>query len=232
MKQKYTVSGELAYILAILLLSFGVALTSAADLGLSMVVSPAYILSQKLGFLTFGQSEYVMQALLFLLFCILMGRVKPIYFASFGTCLIYGAVLDLWRWIIPMLNPNVTAPGSFPMAVRILLFLIGMLISSLAIALFFKTYLYPQVYEMFVKYVSDRFSVNRIKFKRCFDGSMLLLAVVMTLCFFQKFVGIGVGTIVLTLFNGIQIGWFDRKLDECCTFTPTFPKLAAIFSVQ
>ena len=62
--------------------------------------------------------------------------------------------------------------------------------------------------------------------------SAILLALVMTLCFFQKLVGIGIGTIILTLFNGIQIGWFDRKLDEWCDFVPTFPRLAAIFAIQ
>lgn len=232
MGKKIKISSEGAFLAATLLLSFGVAMMSAANLGLSMVVSPAYILSQKLGFLTFGQSEYVLQALMFTLFCILMGRIKAIYFASFGACLIYGAVLDLWRWMIPAFNPNITTPGAFPLWVRIAFFAVGMVISSLAIALYFKTYLYPQVYEMFVKYVAERFSIDRTKFKRCFDGAMFLLALVMTLCFFQKLVGIGIGTIILTLFNGIQIGWFDRKLDEWCDFVPTFPRLAAIFAIQ
>ena len=72
--KKITLYSELAYVFAILILSFSVAMVSAADLGLSIIVAPAYILSQKLGFLTFGQSEYVVQAILFIVFCILLKR--------------------------------------------------------------------------------------------------------------------------------------------------------------
>lgn len=119
MKKKITLHSELIYILSILILSFSVAMVSAADFGLSMIVSPAYILSQKLGFLTFGQSEYVIQAILFIVFCVLIKKVKLIYFTSFATCLIYGAVLDLWRAVIPMFNPTVTIPGSMSKPIRI-----------------------------------------------------------------------------------------------------------------
>ena len=69
MKKKLTIHSELVYVLSIIILSFSVAMVSAADFGLSMIVSPAYILSQKLEFLTFGQSEYVVQAFMFIIFC-------------------------------------------------------------------------------------------------------------------------------------------------------------------
>ena len=90
--KKFTLYSELVYVFAILILSFSVAMVSAADMGLSMIVAPAYILSQKLGFLTFGQSEYVIQAILFIMFCILLKRVKLVYFVSFLNCIVYGAV--------------------------------------------------------------------------------------------------------------------------------------------
>lgn len=86
---------EICYLVSIVLLSFAVAMVAAAGFGVSMVVAPAYVLSLKVPFLTFGQSEYVVQALLFAVFCLLMRRVKLVYFSSFLTCLIYGAVLDL-----------------------------------------------------------------------------------------------------------------------------------------
>lgn len=69
---------------------------TAANFGISMIVAPAYILSLKTGFLTFGQAEYVLQAGLFIVFCLVMRKFKAVYLSSFVTCLIYGAVLDLW----------------------------------------------------------------------------------------------------------------------------------------
>ena len=104
MSKKITLHGEFVYVAAILLLSLAVAMLSAANFGVSMIVAPAYIISQKLGVITFGQGEYLVQSLLFIVFCILMKKVKLVYFSSFATCLIYGAVLDLWRKFVPLFN--------------------------------------------------------------------------------------------------------------------------------
>lgn len=229
--KKITLHSELIYVLSILILSFSVAMVSAADFGLSMIVSPAYILSQKLGFLTFGQSEYVIQALLFIIFCILMKKVKLVYFGSFATCLIYGAVLDLWRAAIPMFNPSVTEPGSMSMPLRITFFVVGTLITALAIAMCFRTYLYPQVYDFFVKGITERFALDQTKFKIAFDMTFLALSCVMTLLFFRKFVGIGAGTIITALVNGFLIGNFGKLLDKFVEIKPLFPELAKKFDI-
>ena len=122
-------------------MALSVSMTAAADFGVSMIVAPAYIISLKVPFLTFGQSEYIVQALLFIAFCLAMKRFKPIYLASFVTGLIYGAVLDLWRLIVPGLNPNVTAPGSMSLPLRLVLLIGGMVLTSFAVALFFKVYI-------------------------------------------------------------------------------------------
>ena len=64
---------EICYLVSIVLLSFAVAMVAAAGFGVSMVVAPAYVLSLKVPFLTFGQSEYVVQLLLFAVFSIAFG---------------------------------------------------------------------------------------------------------------------------------------------------------------
>ena len=69
MKRK-TLYTELAYGLAMVGLSFSVALMTRADFGVSMVVAPAYLLYLKLNpvlpFFTFGMAEYTLQAVLLL----------------------------------------------------------------------------------------------------------------------------------------------------------------------
>ena len=230
--KKRNLSGELAYTLSILIMSLSVAVVAAADFGVSMIVAPAYILSLKIPALTFGQCEYIVQGLLFVAFCLLMGRVKPLYFTSFLTCLLYGAALDLWRALIPALNPAVTPPGSMAMPVRIVYFAAGTLVTALAVAFCFKTYLYPQVYDFFVKGVSQHFRLDRTKFKTAFDGSCLMVSVLMTLLLFGGFRGIGVGTLITTCVNGPLIGFFDRWLDRHFTFEPRFPALARRFSLE
>ena len=231
MKKKITLHSELVYIFAILILSFSVAMVSAADLGLSMIVAPAYILSQKLEFLTFGQSEYVIQAILFIIFCILLKKVKLVYFTSFLNCIVYGAVLDFWRVIIPIFNPSITPPGSMDMPIRIAFFVISALITAFAIALFFRVYLYPQVYDFFVKGITEHFKLNQTKFKTAFDLSCLAVSVIMTLVFFRSFVGIGVGTLILALVNGSLIGGFGKLIDKFFEIKPMFPNFARKFEL-
>lgn len=230
--KKIKVHSELFYILAIILLAFSVAMLTAVDFGISMIVAPAFLLSEKVSFLTFGQSEYVIQALLFIVLCILMKKVKLVYFSSFVTCLIYGAILDLWRVAVPMFNPSVTTPGAFAFPLRIVLFIIGMVMSSVAIAMFFHVYLYPQVYDFFVKAVSERFKINRSKFKICFDISLFVISVIMSLLLFKGFVGIGIGTVIMTALNGLIIGFFDKLIEKHFTVIPALPKFARHFEIN
>ncbi|MBQ9510960.1 MAG: hypothetical protein IJR55_04645 [Clostridia bacterium] len=238
--KKHTIYSELVYVAAILLLTLAVAMTAAADLGVSMVVAPAYILHLKfdaihLGSLTipltFGVFTYLVEGLIFIVFCILMKKVKLSYFCSFLTCVIYGYVLDAWRAVVPLFNESITPPGSMALWARILLFAGGMVLTSFSVALFFKTYIPPQVIDFFVKGVSEKYSIDRTKFKIITDAVLLITACAMTLLFFGKFKGIGVGTVIITLCNGWLIGLFTKLLDKFFSVKAIFPKIEAKFSL-
>ncbi len=227
--KKIKIPSEAAYILALLIISFSIAMVTASDLGLSMIAAPAYILSVKLGFLSFGQCEYVIQGTLFVLLCLLTRRFKPLYLFSFLTGVIYGFFLDCWRMIIPAFNPELTAPGSMAMPLRIFYFVASLLLTALAIALFFRTYIYPQVYEFFVKGVAAHFHLNRDKFKIGFDFSFLALSVIMSWGLCHTWVGIGLGTIVTTCVNGLLIGAMGKLIEKFFVFEPALKKFAAKF---
>ena len=230
MSQKIKISSEIAYFAAIVLLSLAVAILSTADFGISMIVAPAYLLSLKAGFLSFGQAEYVVQAIVFILLCIVLKRFRFVYFFSFGTCLIYGFVLDLWRKI-PFLNPTAPPPGSMNLPLRIAMFVIGMILTSFSVALFFKTYLFPQVYDFFVKAVSCKYGIKLSRLKTIVDLSCLTASVIMTFAFFGEIRGIGWGTLIMALLNGTVIGYFSKLLDKAFDFQPTFTRFAAMFKL-
>ncbi len=227
--KKIKIPSEVAYVISIITMSFSVAMVSAADLGLSMVVAPAYIVSQALGFLTFGQSEYLVQALLLIAFCLIVKRFRPLYLVSFGTCLIYGAMLDFWRTVIPIFNPAVTVPGSMDWPIRIAFFLGGSVITAFAVAMSFHSYLYPQMYDYFVKGVAAVKGWDRGRVKRCYDLSSLAVAVVLTLVLFGRFVGVGVATLVTAIINSPMIAGFDRLFGRRFVFPALFPKLESYF---
>ena len=229
--KKITISCELTYFFATILMACAVSMTAAADFGVSMIVAPAYLIHLKVGFLTFGQCEYILQAFLFVLFCILIRKIKILYFVSFANCIFYGAVLDGWRLLIPLFNPTLTPPGSMELWQRWVLLIGGMVLTSLAVALLFRVYLYPQVYDFFVKGITEHFSLDRTKFKTCFDISCLLISILLSLLFFGTFNGIGVGTIIMTLCNGPLIGLIGKILDKYFLFKPSFKKISKKFDL-
>ncbi|KUO70283.1 MAG: hypothetical protein APF77_04415 [Clostridia bacterium BRH_c25] len=79
---------EMAYILGIFTLALGVTLMEKANLGISMVVAPAYLVSLKFNFLTFGMAEYILQAVLLIVIFLLMRKFKlsfgiPMFFHTY-----------------------------------------------------------------------------------------------------------------------------------------------------
>ena len=229
--KKIKMSSEITYLFAIVLLSLAVAMLTAADFGISMIVAPAYLLSLKIQCLSFGQAEYVIQAGVFIVLCFVLRKFKFVYLFSFGTCLIYGFVLDLWRKI-PFFNPCITPPGSMDLWLRITMFVVGVVLTSFSVALFFKTYLYPQVYDFFVKAVSSRYNIKLPVLKTVVDLSCLTASFIMTLAFFGNITGIGWGTLVMAVLNGTIIGLFSKMLDKIFNFQPTFNRFAALFVLQ
>ena len=227
--KKLRLPSEIVYLLSLVLISLAVAMVTASDLGISMVVAPAYLLSLKVGFLSFGVAEYVIQGLVFLIFCLLKRKVRLVYFGAFLTCVIYGGMLDLWR-LVPLFDPSVTPVGSMGTPLRIVLFGCGMLLTSFSVALSFKTYLYPQVYDFFVKDIGGKFGNKRFLFKVGFDLTFLAVALVMSFAFFGEIRGIGVGTIIMAFLNGFIIGFFDRFFDKTLHVSPLFGKIEKIFA--
>lgn len=229
MKNKIKLYEEFVYIIAIILLSLGVAMTAASNFGVSMIVAPAYIISLKFNFLTFGQAGYVVQAVLFIIYLIIARKVKPSYLFFIVTCVLYGFMLDLWRSIIPILNPHIVAPGDFHMWIRVLLYIVGAVMSSFSVALFFRVYLYPQVYDFFVKKVSEKFKTPVVKFKLGYDIVSLFSAYVLCLLFFDRVIGIGWGTFIMAISSGYITGIFLKILDRYFNFKPKFRKISKHF---
>lgn len=207
---------EPAYVLGLIILALGVALMEKAGLGISMVVAPAYLISLKVSFLTFGRAEYILQALLLVITCLVLRRFKLSYLFSFVTAVIYGLILDGWMWTLQGADAGT-------LSVRISLYLLGMFLCSLGISLLFHTYLSPEVYELFVKEVSKKYQVNINKFKIAYDCGSCVLAVAMSYLFFHSLRGVGVGTVFCALVNGILIGLCSRFLERYIDFSPKWP---------
>ena len=220
MKKKF--STELAYILGIVTLSFGVAFMEKADFGVSMVIAPAYVLyraiSPHLPFFTFGMAEYCFQGILLLVLMLLLKKIRLSFLFSFVTAVLYGLMVDL-----AMAAVRPLAMDTF--VLRAVGFVVGLLLSALGVSLFFKTYIAPEVYELFVKEMSAKTGIPLPRFKTGYDITSCLLGIALSfLCFgFGKFVGVKLGTVICALVNGMTIGLFGRLHDKLFTFVDVLP---------
>ena len=176
--RKMKVSNEIVYLAGALVLSLATAMLTAADFGLSVIVSPAY-------------------------------------FGAFLSGVIYGFLLDLWRLLIPHFNPDLHMPGTLPMTTRIIYFIIGFFINAFGALLYFRNKYYPQVYEFFVKGISEKYQIELPRFKLRFD--LFVLTLVLSFCLFHGLKGVGAGTVIMACLNGPLIGvygrWFDRHFE-------------------
>ena len=220
--KKRVFSSELAYVVGLTILALGVAMTERADLGVSMVVAPAYILHLKLSesmpFFTFGMAEYCLQAVLLVLMVAVLRRAKLSYLFSFVTAVLYGFLLDFFIWVVGFL-PAPELVG------RIALYAAGMLFSSVGVALLFRTYIAPEVYELFVKEVSARYGIEITLFKTVYDLTSCLVSVMLSFLFFGlwHFEGVKWGTVVAAFCNGPTIRVITKWLTKRFTFRDSLP---------
>jgi uncharacterized membrane protein YczE len=205
--------GEWAYVCGIIFITLGIGMFTKADMGMSMVPAPAYLISLKVSFLTFGMAEYLFQGFLLIVFCVVIHKFSWKYFFSFVTAVIYGVFLDLVLLVMQNVNPATFLS-------RVVLFAGGILLAAIGIAFFFHTYLPVEVYELFVKGISEHFNWDTSKFKIVYDCCSCVLAILMSYLFFGKLQGIGLGTVICALVNGRLIGWVSKVLEKYIDFSP------------
>lgn len=220
MKKRF--SSELAYLLGIALIALSSALMQRADFGMSMVVAPAYILHLKLSqvfpWYSFGVSEYLLQGALLILMILIVRRFKRGYLFSFVTAVLYGLILDGFVALLRFLPAG-------PIPARIVYFILGLLICAVGVALVFNTYIAPEVYELLVKEISDRYRFALGKVKTAYDLISCLCAVILSFVFFGfgNFVGVNIGTLICALLNGFLISRVSVFLGKHFEFADSLP---------
>lgn len=219
--KKITMYSELAYIVGLMLTAIGNALMTQADFGLSMVVAPSYLIhlkvSEWLPFYSFGMSGYIFQGALILLTALIMKRFRLSYLFSFVTAFIFGNMLDLA--LIPA--------GLIPtdnIAVRIAIMTAGLIIVTAGVSMLFNTYISPEAYELLVKEVSRKTGIDTGKMKIIYDMSSLVLSLALSVLFFgfNNLAGLGIGTIVSAVFNGVLIAAYLKIYKKYFVFKDLF----------
>lgn len=197
---------------AVLCCTLGVSLCTKSNLGMSMIGAMPYILHkfmiQTFPWFSQGTAEYFIEAIIIIITGIIIRKYKIQWLLSFATAVIVGLCIDGWLFL---LGGNGPVEG---MVARVIFFITGMVITSFAIALFFRTRMPLQAYELAVVEISERYNWDKSKVKYVNDILYLVICLAMSLLLLHKLVGIGVGTIVITFANAPLIALFTKMLDK------------------
>lgn len=210
---------EIAHILALIMLALGTALTTYGNIGISMVVAPAYILhlklSQVLPWFSFGVAGYTLQAVVLAVMMLLVRQVRLRYFLSFVAAVCYGFILDGAMAVVGLLPEH--------MILQAVLYGVGVVLCCGGLAFLFSSYLPPEAYELFVKELSRKLKKPIHIVKTIYDCCSLVLAVALSLLFFGTLRGIGIGTVICAFLYGPLISLFQKLYGRRLQFTDKFP---------
>lgn len=238
MMKKIKKASELLWLLGTIFVALGVSICSKADLGVSMIAAPAFVVQEAavrlFDFMSVGATEYIIQAILLVILCLAVGRFNWRYLLAFAVAVIYGYTLDLFLWLLS----GITVSAVW---LRWVMLLLGDIVTAFGVACFFRTYMPLQVYELFVAEVADRFKISVTKTKCVFDITLLVLSVVLALVLFgdagtfdwskigyTSFHSIGLGTLVTTAINSPIIGFMGKMIDRVFEQTPRYAKLEQV----
>lgn len=231
-------ASELLWLLGIVFVAFGVSICSKADLGVSMIAAPAFVVCEAVqavwSGLSVGVTEYIIQGLMLVILCIVLRRFDWRYLLAFAVAVLYGYVLNFFLWLMD----GVSFDTVF---LRWLMLLVGDVVTAFGVACFFRTYMPLQVYELFVAELSRCFALDINKVKWAFDISLLIISILLALTLFgdagrfdwsslyyRSFHSIGLGTLVTTAINSPIIRLMGRLVDRLFGSAPRFPGLKAV----
>lgn len=204
----------------------GAACMERADFGMSMVVAPAYLVHLEIAkfwpLFSFGLAEDVLQSVLLIVMCLIIRRFRAPYLFSFVTAVIYGVMLDGAVALVHLIPVTI--------GVRLLMYFGGMTLASAGVAFFCRTYIAPEVYELFVETVARKYGMTFHHMKMIYDIVSCVISLLLSFAFFGwgRFVGVGWGTVGCALVNGPLIGLFTKLYDRVWQYEDRFPKLRRI----
>ncbi len=193
------------FLLGVMLAGLGVALSVRPGLGTSPISSLPYVLTflipWTLGMTTVGIN------LLFLLMQILILRRRFRWWqlAQLPTLLAFGFCIDLGMWL-----SSFYIPAAYPL--RLVEELLGCALLAVGIAFQLVANISYMPGDGFVRTVSEEYGIPFGTAKVCFDVSIVVLALVVSLCCFRQITGVREGTILAAVLVGLIIRALQQPL--------------------
>ena len=193
------------FTIGVMINSFGIALITKATLGTSPISSLPYVLSFRFPF-TLGQLSFVMNMLFIAAQAVLLRKeFEPIQLLQIAVNVVFSAAIDVSMSLLSWLEPS-----------NILTQLITLVLGCAVLGVGISIEVAPGVImvpgEGLVKAISTVFNKRFGTTKIMFDVTLVAIALVLSLIFFHRLQGLGVGTIISALIVGRFVNLYNKKL--------------------
>lgn len=212
MSKKETAKRYILFVISLLIMGFGIALTKHAELGVTPISSVANVVSIKFTFLSFGMWLTVSNCVLLIGQIILLRRnFKPIQLLQLPLSVLFGYFTDFGMWIASFIPNDIYI-------IRLLLVLAGIVILGVGIALGVIADVILNAGEAFVKALADVTKKDFGNTKIVFDVSWVALSIILSLVFFNgRLEGTREGTVISAVLVGVVVKFVRPLLQKPIT---------------
>lgn len=209
MSKKETAKRYVLFIISLFFSALGVAFTKHGELGVSPISSVANVMSYKLDFFTLGVWLIIWNCVLILgQILILRKKFRLIQLLQIPLSFLFGYFTDFGLWLVGFIPAE-------NYIVRLIMVVVGIVILGFGVSLSVSANVIMNSGEAFVKAISDTTNKNFGNVKIAFDVSCVVLALILSLLFFDfTIVGTREGTVISALCTGLTVKLFQKLTDE------------------
>ncbi len=214
MTKKEYVRRYVYFVVGIFILSFGIALSTRADLGVSPVSSIPYALSFSLPF-SMGQITIVIQLIYLIIEFIILGKknFNPINILQIGVVVLFGYFNDFSLMLVSGIQPE-----HYP--VQWIICVVSMFLIALGVNIEVRAGVLMLAIDGLVLAISKTFKIEFGKVKVASDCTQVAIAVIASLLLTHRLQGVREGTVAAAVFVGIiinkvynhKLGWIFEKI--------------------
>lgn len=192
------------WILSILVNSFGNYMLIKGNLGSGPWVAASMGIANASG-LQVGTCTIILNFLVYIPIIVISKKFEFFKLAgSFFVAYIFGRFLDFFLNTLDWVQPET-------LIVRAMFFIIGNLILSCGISVYLRLNIAMNPFDQFLKTVNDYLVPDMKKANYVYLGIPFVLALLFG-AYNRSLPGIGIGTLVMLLFNGTFIKFFNKKV--------------------
>jgi uncharacterized membrane protein YczE len=183
-------------------MGLGISLTTKSNLGTSPISSVPYVLSMMFP-LTFGQFTFLLSLVCLLIQVIILRKTfKTIQYMQILVGVFFGLFIDIGMFFFTSVNPEMYVS-------KIMILLSGCILLAFGVYLQIAANVIINPGEGVVKTIAKKVGVKFGNIKIAFDLTLLITAIIISLCAFRTIKGVREGTILSALLVGCLANGFN-----------------------